>query len=156
MKKIIKKCPRCGEKNLEQAIKCADCGLVFERLSWATNKAAKNIMKEGKKNKVIYVTKTPSDIKKWKLILLVIFTGLYGGHYFYVGRYAKATVFLTLGALFLVGFILSSLSLLKGGLLYFFGPITGCLGIAWFVDILNVCISKFKIPVYIDTNKEIS
>ena len=155
MKKIAKKCPRCGEKNLEQSLKCVDCGLVFERLSWATNKAAKKIAKKGKKEKVVYVTKVPSDLKKWKLILYVIFTGFMGGHYFYVGRYSKAAIFLLLGTIFIVGFTLSSMSLLQGGLVYFFGLITGGLGIAWLMDILNVCIGKFKIPVYIDINEEI-
>ncbi|MBO5884421.1 MAG: hypothetical protein J6Q51_01350 [Clostridia bacterium] len=153
MKKISKKCPRCGQKNLEQSSRCSDCGLVFERLLVATNKAAKEISKQGKKDKVVYVTKVPSDLKKWKLILLVIFTGMFGGQYFYTGRYAKAATFLLFGTIFLIGFILSSMSLLYNGLLYVFGLTTGCLGIAWLMDIINVIINKFKIPVYIDTNK---
>ena len=99
------------------------------------------------------MTKVPSDLKKWKLLLLAIFTGFFGGQYFYTGRYAKAATFLLLGTIFFIGFILSCMSLLYGGLLYFFGLTTGGLGIAWLMDIINVCVNKFKIPVYIDTNK---
>lgn len=151
MKKLQKKCPRCEEKHLEQAVACSYCGLVFSRMELATNAAAKKIIKLGKKDKVVYVKKVPKDLKKWKLVLLTIFTGLFGGHYFYVGRYAKAVTFSILGCFFLTGAILSINSLSKGGAVYFFGIITGFLSIGWLMDIIDVIFNRFKIPVYIDT-----
>ena len=36
-----KKCPRCGNKCLLSQEKCDDCGLIFSRLQYASNKAAK-------------------------------------------------------------------------------------------------------------------
>ena len=151
MKRVTKKCPRCGEKNLEQALKCSDCGLVFSRMELATNKAAKKMIKQGQKDKVVYVKSTPKDLKRWKLILLTIFTGLWGGHLFYVGRYNKAIFMLIFGLIYIVGGILSISNLLSKGIEMVVYFCVGILGFCWLFDVLDVCIFRLKIPVYIDT-----
>ena len=149
-----KKCPRCGEKAPKNAVKCSYCGLVFERLKWATNSAGKKMLHLGKKNKVVYTTEMPSDLKRYKVLLMCIFLGLFGGHCFYVGRIKKGIVMLCFGAVFLVGAILSINNLIPvsiGTIIYL---IVGALGIMWIFDIVNICVKKFKVPVSIELVEE--
>ena len=153
MKRLRKKCPRCKEKNMEQALRCTGCGLVFERLKIATNSAAKEMIKKGKGDKVVYVTSTPSDIKRPKLILYSIFGGLFGAHLFYVGRYKKAITMLILGIIFLIGGLLSANSIMPKALGTAFAIATGLDVFMWLLDVFDACIFKFKIPVYL--NKEV-
>ena len=145
-----KKCPRCGEKNLRNAVKCSYCGLIFERLKWATNSAGKKMLIKGKKNNVVYTTVMPNDLKRYKVLLMCIFLGLWGAHCFYVGRYKKAITMLCLGIVFIISGILSINGLIPvsiGTLIYL---IVGALGIMWIFDIVNICIGRFKVPVSIE------
>lgn len=148
------KCPRCGEKNAKMAVKCSYCGLIFERLKWATNKAGKKMLHLGKKNKVVYTTKLPSDLKMYKILLMCIFLGLFGGHCFYVGRFKKGILMLCFGIVFIIGAILSMNNLIPVSIGTFIYIIVGALGIMWVFDIFNICIKKFKVPVSIELVEE--
>ena len=149
MKNTIK-CPRCKEKNLKGAEKCLYCNLIFSRLQLATNKAGKKMIAMGQKDKVIYVKEFPSDLKRWKVLLIAIFGGLFGAHHFYVGRYIKGLLMLIGGCVFLIGATLSSLSIMPEAIYTLVGLIVGILGFVWLFDILDICIRRFKVPVYID------
>ena len=151
MRTLTKKCPRCQQKNLEQAIKCSSCGLIFERLERATNVAAKKVIKQGYKEKVVYVTNTPKDLKRATLIILTIALGIFGAHCFYVGRNTKGIIMLCLGTLSLIMGMLSIMNMITTGLAYLLSFIVGVNALIWLLDCLDVCIFRFKIPVYIDT-----
>ena len=147
-----KKCPRCGNVCLLSQPKCDDCGLVFSRLDEATNKDAKIRLKNKEKDLVIYVKKYPEDVKKWKMILLVSFAGLFGSHYFYVGRWKWGLAFLLyfLSVLFMgVVFNAYFLDVWNGSFFSIFGPITGIYTLAWLNDIRRVIFNRFPIPVSI-------
>ena len=80
--KTTKICPRCGNKCLLAQEKCDDCGLLFSRLQYASNKAAKRKIAHFDSDFVICTKDYPSDLKWWKVLLMTIFTGLFGGHFF--------------------------------------------------------------------------
>ena len=75
-KSETKKCPRCGEKCLFASPKCPECGLVFSRLNFVTNKAGKKCVLKRQKDKLLYMTSWPSDVSRLKAILLCGFLGL--------------------------------------------------------------------------------
>lgn len=144
------KCPRCGTKRLENDTRCYGCGLVFERLKYATNSSAKEKIKKGEGKDVVYVRSTPSDLKRYKLILLTIFTGLFGGHCFYVGRYKKAVTMLILGIVAIIASYLNVTGKTPIQIKTLLVILTAVVSFMWFFDIFDVCVFRFKIPVYIN------
>ncbi len=143
-------CPRCNEKMSQNSSRCISCGLVFDRLNYATNSAGKKMIKNGNSDKVVYVKKLPSDVKKWKLILMGIFTGLFGGHCFYIGRYIRGIVMLIGGIISIISGGLASFSMLPESIFTLCSIISGTMFIVWLLDVVNICFSKFKVPVYIE------
>ena len=152
-----KKCPRCGNKCLISQAKCDECGLLFARLDDATNKAGKIRLARKQKEYVIYVSKCPKDIKKWKLILIVTFLGLFGGHYFYIGRWKWGLAMLCyFFAVLFIGVIFNAFFIewLNGNIFSLFGPLTGIYTFIWLNDIRRVVFNTFKIPVSILSDQE--
>ena len=85
--KATKKCPRCRAKLNASARTCPFCELSFAKFEMATCKEGKKRLKNHEKDLVIYSTSWPSDINYIKFVLLTIFGGLFGAHYFKAGRY---------------------------------------------------------------------
>ncbi len=131
--KTTKVCPRCGNKCLLAQEKCDDCGLLFSRLQYASNKAAKRKIAHFDSDFVIYTKDYPSDLKWWKVLLMTIFTGLFGGHYYYL-------IFCTI-------FNAQMVSALQTYGAYL--PIS-ILGFSWIYSLSAVCIKKFKVPVIVE------
>ena len=150
---LKQKCPRCGTKHMEQELQCDQCGLIFERLNYATNKDAKKAIKEGKANQVVYIKNTPSDVKRYKLVLFAIFLGFFGAHCFYVGRYKKACVMLVMGLISVVAGILAITKMTPIEIQTLLLLITASQTFMWLFDVVDVCIFKFKIPVYLINKK---
>ncbi len=155
--KKYKKCPRCSNKCLIAQEQCDDCGLIFSRMEFATNKAAKKKLLHFDKDYVIYTCNLPKDVKWWKLLLYAFLLGLFGGHYYYVGKYIKGGL-MSAGFVYLLfctffnGQIFSDPSM-SDATTYLFIPI-GIYAFAWIVSLVYVCCKKFKVPVYIDMNLE--
>lgn len=151
--KAYKKCPRCGNKCLRQQETCEECGLIFARLQYASNKAAKKKIRHFDKDFVIYTNQFPSDVSWWKLILLAFFTGLVGGHYYYVGKYWKGAL-MSLGFTYLIFctvFNAQMVAYLEATFAYL--PI-GILGFSWLASIVYVACKKFKVPVIVEVPQE--
>lgn len=151
--KTHKRCPRCDKKMPITEAKCPRCGLVFSRLSKATNAAAKRAYKRREKDKVIYDKVLPKDVNKWKLLCMCIFLGLFGGHYFYIGRIWRGLIML--GAFVLVAIVAAF------PLHYWAVPVweaifsIAILPIAitfllWIWDIFRIIFNKFPVPISID------
>ena len=137
--------------------KCPCCGLSFSKLEVATNKAASERYKNHERNAIVFVKKTPIDLKKWKLILFGTLFGLFGAHYFYTRRWWWAI-------LYLLGFALLSVCVVFNG--YLVGVAGGALidalaffvgiyGICWIFDMIRICFGKFKIPVSLPKQSDI-
>lgn len=148
-KSETKKCPRCGEKCLFASPKCPECGLVFSRLNFVTNKAGKKCVLKRQKDKLLYMTSWPSDVSRLKAILLCGFLGLFGAHNFYLGRYIKAIFSLIFVSITVVFASMTAYP----DFYYIFIQIFAIPGafplIFWVLDFINICIGKYKIPVSI-------
>lgn len=149
---LSKKCPRCKTKMDYDLVICPNCQLNFKKFNSATNLDAKIAIKEGRSGDVLLRKGCPSDVKQWVLILITFFGGLFGLHYYYVGRY-KMGIFFTLACL--VGVINSVItmfvtSVLTGFLWELFSLLVlvwGFVIFMWIIDVAKVCLNKFKIPV---------
>ena len=152
----FKVCPRCGLKTVASAESCNECGLVFSRLDIATNKDAKRKIKRHDRDFIIKTSKLPSDVSRIKLLLLTIFTGLFGGHCFYVGRYWRGGLLLgNFVALIMYVVFNADLIVIDGGkLLAALTTISGLIMLVWLFDIIWVVLKKFKVPVAIDLESE--
>ena len=147
-----KRCPRCNEKMPVEIVVCPNCQLNFQKFDMATNKEAKDAIREGEKERVLMRKGRPNDVGFVKLLLLTIFLGFTGAHYYYVGRY-KMGAFFTI--FFIVGIVNSILSTLlssapTGELYQIFTLLVlvwGAVIVLWIIDIAKVCLNKFKIPV---------
>lgn len=147
-----KKCPRCGTKLDKQAMVCPSCGLNYIKFNEATNKEAKQAMIEGEKDRVLLRTGCPNDIKRWKLILMCIFLGYAGGHHYYVGRKYWGLFY---SCFFLVGVINAFVTVLfpevvntdAFQIFYLLVLIWGIVIVMWIIDLVKICLNKYKIPV---------
>ena len=143
-----KKCPRCGNKCLLAQEKCEECDLVFSRLQYASNKAARKKIRKFDTDFVIQTTQLPPDIKWWKLLLISLFTGIMGGHYYYVGKYVKGGL---MSAVFVYLIFLAFFNpYFTNG--YYYIPV-GIAAFSWIVSLVYVSVKKFKVPVIIDVEK---
>lgn len=156
--KAFRTCPRCGLKSLVLQDSCPECGLVFARLELATNKDARKKILRRDTDFIIKTSKLPSDVSYIKLLLWTIFTGIFGGHCFRVGRYWR-------GGILLVNFILllmytffnSQLVAVDGGaLIAALMTISGLVMMLWVYDIVMVAMKKFKVPIAIDLECEVA
>ncbi len=147
-----KKCPRCGTKCLINQQTCPECGLIFARLEFASNKAAKKKILRFDRDFVIYTNQYPKDISWIKLLLYSIFLGLFGGHYYYCGKYIKGSLMTAsfVYLMFCTIFNDQMYALMENQ--YFYLPI-GIAAFAWIYSMLMVITKRFKVPVIVDMPK---
>lgn len=149
---LNKKCPRCETKMATSLVVCPNCQLNFKKFNEATNAEAKKAIKEGNKDQVLLKKGYPADVKKWSLILITIFGGFLGAHYYRVGRY-KMGLFFTIA--FLIGCanaIINTLVEQSGSgvvweIFTLLVLVWGAVLFMWIIDIAKVCLNQFKIPV---------
>ncbi len=149
-KKLYKRCPRCDRKMLATASKCDECGLIFSRLEYATNTAAKEKFKNGDRDYIIYVSNLPSDVSYLRLLLYTFFLGLVGGHYYYVGKYIKG-VLMTLIFVYAAFCVIFNAYIVDYLQLLYVPMGIGVL--SWIVSCVYVISKKFKVPVSIEVTE---
>lgn len=147
-----KRCPRCNQKMPIEIVVCPSCQLNFQKFDSATNKDAKQAIRQGEKERVLMRKGRPSDVSFVKLLLITIFCGFTGAHYYYVGRYKMGAFFSIFFAVGIVNAILTTLlkATPKGDLYQIFTLLVlvwGLVLVLWIIDIAKVCFNKFKIPV---------
>ena len=146
--KNYKVCPRCGNKCLLNQDKCEECNLIFSRMQFASNKAAKKKIRKFDKDFVIYTNQYPSDVSRIKLVLYCIFFGIMGGHYYYVGKYIKGGL-MSASFIYLIFCTIFNAQILENFSEYAFVPI-GIAAFAWIVSLVLVLTKKFKVPVIVE------
>ena len=149
-KSLIMKCPRCGEENFKTQKKCSDCGLVFDRLNYVSNRARKIAVVRREKENILRVTKWPKDAKKSKALPLCGFLGLVGAHNFYLGRYVKGFFSLIVTLVACVCIMLENVIDYASFYESFFFLPTGIMFLMWWVDFILIASNKYKIPVALD------
>ena len=152
--KKYKRCPRCDKRTPIYQDRCDSCGLVFSRLSKASNTAAKKAIKAKEYNKVICNKDLPYDISKWKLFFIALFFGWAGAHYAKIGKY-KTFVFMIVSVIFVyIASFLMPLNLFEHKYLFLLmwalilpGSISVML---WLVSVFQILFNRFKVPISID------
>ena len=153
--KKFKRCPRCDKKNNIYADRCEECGLVFDRLSKVTNRAAKKAISKKEYNKIINYNVLPVDINKWKLFFIALFFGWFGALFVKVGKY-KTFVYMLVSLLLIMLVVTSVIPLSWFDHQYLFLFAWGCVlpasigTIIWVVTTFQILFGKFKVPVAID------
>ena len=146
----IRKCPRCGEKNLANQKKCAFCGLVFERLNYCSNKSARKEVIKLRKRNYIMTKEWPADASKKVALLLCGFLGLFGAHNFYLGRFYKGMTVL-FGLICSIVLLFLPYKSLAYDIIWYISLLpAACVLIFWAMDFIKIFLERYKIPVSID------
>ena len=151
--KKFKRCPRCDKKTPIFQDRCEGCGLVFSRLSKATNTAAKKALKKKEYNKVILDKVLPVDVKKWPLFFYALFFGFFGGHYAKVGRYRMFTYMIISAAMLYIAVFLPTAWFEMEYLFILMWTLVlagSFSAIIWVVSVFQILFNKFKVPISID------
>ena len=135
-----------------EIVVCPSCQLNFNKFNSATNAEAKTAMRAGEKDKVLLRTGFPSDVSKTKLLILTIFLGFMGAHYYYVGRNKMGLFFSIFSGFGIIDAIITALldATPSGDLYQIFTLcvlVWGVVMFIWIIDIAKICVNKFKIPV---------
>lgn len=149
---LNKHCPRCNYKMPTEIVVCPQCQLNYNKFNSATNKQAKQKLRQGEKESVLMRKGRPDDVKFVPLLLMCVFLGFLGAHHYYVGRYKMGffySLFFTIGVAYSI--IASVLKISpKGDLWQVFSFLVLGWGIVlfmWILDIAKICLNKYKIPV---------
>lgn len=110
----MNKCPNCGAPM--QTNECSYCHYVepVQSENVVNNVVVNNVYATQVQNGRNYVTMV-SPKNKMVTLLLCIFLGCFGIHYFYVGRVGKGILYLFTGGLFGIGWVIDIVVILCGG-----------------------------------------
>lgn len=153
------RCPNCYGKVDKTANICAKCGFNVNKLKNASNKKAKEMIRQGDADLCVNSKILPNDVSKKKLLLFSAFLGWFGAHYFYVGKMLKG--FLT----FLFGFFGLLFCVIDvtivGKFPYWLQVVEFIFGFGFvFViintifDFINILRNKFSVPVYVEEDEK--
>ena len=155
------KCPYCRFKIRSMQTTCEQCGLSKMQIARASNKKAKQMMKERDKGKIVMINRRPDDIKLSGFTMSLI-TGIFGTHCFYVGRRTRGFIMLGVMFLYVASVIIFPMGIWEGGTFVGMHPWREAalqfgvfpadfLGLAvfmmWMLDVVRVLVGWFKYPV---------
>ena len=131
---------------------CPTCQLNYDKFNNATNSEAKVAIHMDERESVLYRRGCPSDVSKVKLLLLTIFLGFTGAHHYYVGRTGKGIFYSIFFVIGVVNAILTTVlqSTPHGELWEIFTLLVLIWGVVimmWLIDIADVILNRYKIPV---------
>lgn len=110
------KCPKCGAP-MENSI-CDYCGYTHQAnptTSNATGKTAAAMVAQVFVNtQSVPVQASISPKSRWLALAICYFLGVFGGHYFYVGRTGKGILYLFTAGLFGIGWLIDMISIALG------------------------------------------
>ena len=159
-KNLYKKCPRCKQKLMMSASKCPACGFNYAKLAKATNAGAKEQIKAGHKENVIYVTTRPQDVPRKNFLVLFWAFGWLGVHNIYIGKYGRGISHLVSFSIFMFVFLLYYFFLTGYGWVYStivtpLATVYAFFLIAYVADIVNLIFGKFKYPVSVPISQTV-
>ncbi len=123
--------------------------MLFSRLEYASNKAAKKKLRHFDSDYVIYTSTLPKDVNFWKLLAYTLLLGIFGGHYYYTGKYVKGILN---SACFVYLVFCTIFNQFTSQTELMFLPV-GIYAFAYLVSVAYVISRKFKVPVIVDTVK---
>ena len=128
---------------------CEECGLVFSRLQYTSNKAAKKKLRHFDTDFIIYTNQYPNDLSWWKLLFMTFLTGIFGGHYYYTGKYIKGGL-MTGSFIYLIFAVIFNAQWSQKSETYLLYLPIGIAGLAWIVSLVYVAFKKYKVPVIVE------
>ncbi|MBQ7977136.1 MAG: TM2 domain-containing protein [Clostridia bacterium] len=155
------RCPVCGARMKKDVNLCVKCGTKLEDIKKASHQAVSKARAEFEPEKVVLSSYFPSDLNYVKTLLLCIFLGTFGAHYFYVKRPIPGIICAVGWSIFLLFYIICSFifgpsetftfSSYNLQVIQFFVSIIGALVfLYWIVDIIRIATKRFKVPVVIN------
>jgi len=148
------RCPKCYGKLEKTTQICTKCGFKNAQIKNASNKKAKKLMRSGDGDLVLYTNILPYDLSKKTLVLLCGFLGLFGAHFFYVGRMFRALINLVFSLFAFSFLILRTCNIVATGILlyieFFVVFVFVFVLINSIFDFINILLNRFKVPVYIE------
>lgn len=145
------RCPNCYGKVDKESNICTKCFFDLNKLKNASNKKAIELKRQGDGDLCINSKVLPKDVSKKKLALFCGFLGLFGAHYFYVGKMFRGLmnlVFSLFGLIFAMmpnklPYVLQAFELIF--MVGFVFVIANTI-----FDFINILLNKFSVPVYIE------
>jgi len=161
------RCPYCKKRIQKLQTVCSQCGLHKVQIAYASNKRARDIIKNREVGKVVKMRRRPTDVNM-KHVAFLLFIGVFGAHNFYTGRRIRGWIMFGCITLFIVQALIfpfgRPIELEEGVISYvgmhpwreasiewgapfpldFFGLVAMLL---WFSDILGIIIGWYKYPV---------
>ena len=144
------KCPICGCKMKEEFM-CPYCKITGEQVRTASNKKAKERIKNRDTKEVYSSSYMPKDVNRTRLLLVNLFGGFLGIHQFYVGKW-KWGLYSVLSFVYVLIFHALSFYLFKDNIVL---TLFADLGYAlyavvvfvWIQDFFKILFKKFSMPV---------
>ena len=143
-------CPNCYNKIANDKSVCDYCKFNINELKTASNKAVKQVRKEGRFNDIIYTSYFPNDLNYKKTFYMAVFGGWFGLHNFYINKTFKAifnisTLLLsfTSNTLILAEVLSEAFTSLNIYILMLYASTL----IMWVSDLVALLLKKFKVPV---------
>ena len=159
------RCPKCGAKIPHGSPICFKCGTKMSQIQEASFQAVKQARAEYEHDKIVLTTHFPKDLSYTNTLLMCIFLGFFGGHYFYTKRYAIGIIYLVCSIFFITfllipgintGFAPGTQLIYTDPVANFFFVLACIVGILlfffWVTDIFRVATKRFKIPVVLKEN----
>jgi len=97
------RCPYCHSRILKYTSVCPRCGITKHQIHGASNKRAKEIMKNKTGELIFMSRRRPDDVTFTGMALRSFIGGLFGWHCFYCGRKIRGWIMLICGVVGLVG-----------------------------------------------------
>lgn len=156
------RCPKCSARMNKNASVCFKCGTKLSQIQHASHQAVKKARAEYEPEKVVYTTHFPSDLSYPATLIMCIFLGLFGGHYFYTKRPIPGIIFAVCWTAFLLFFLISGLTIGfvngypdfeahgLGVASVFFSMLGALVVLFWLVDVIRIAVKKFKVPVVLE------
>ena len=95
------RCPYCGARIEKFTGACRRCGVTKSQIANASNKKAKQIMKQKSGEKIVRTRYRPRDVT-FTSMLLCLLVGFFGVHAFYSGRKIRGWIILSSFILFII------------------------------------------------------
>ena len=147
-------CPKCGNKIPRGFDTCLYCDTKVAQFTNGSNRAAKQAIKEGRKDEVVMTTTIPSDVSKTRLLIYSIALGFAGAHCFYVGRKARGWIIPILFITCFLFIIIPESWFLHAYLSGITAGMIGAVGVfMWWWDILRIMFGKYNIPILLTSRR---
>ena len=150
-------CPLCGCKMPNKTM-CIYCKITGDQVENASNKKAKEKIKNHDRKEVYYSTTMPKDVNRTKLLLLTLLLGYLGVGSYYVGRYGKG-LYSTLSWVIYLPFAITN-AVLNGQSKAFkllseiFAVFVMIAIVLWVADTIAVIAKIYKMPVVLGEKKK--